>query len=84
MTAYVTAYIALFAWPLVVIVLFKRLSLQSALIWSILGGYLLLPEIIKINLEVIKINLKKLVKVNKKEIKPIENLLKEKLAQISQ
>lgn len=37
------AYLALFMWPIVMIVLFKRLPLRDALIWSIVGGYLLLP-----------------------------------------
>ena len=38
------AYIALFAYPLLAGWLFKRLSLPSALIWTLLLGYLLLPE----------------------------------------
>lgn len=37
------AYLALLIWPLVVTVLFLRLPPARALIWSILGGYLLLP-----------------------------------------
>ena len=37
------AYIMLFAWPFVVFFLFRQLPLQKALIWSILGGYLILP-----------------------------------------
>lgn len=37
------AYLALMLWPLVVAVLFQRLSPERALIWSILGAYLLLP-----------------------------------------
>ena len=37
------AYLALLAWPAVVLVLFQRLSVQAALAWSIVGGYLLLP-----------------------------------------
>ncbi|MEX5730224.1 hypothetical protein Ga0609869_003577 [Rhodovulum iodosum] len=44
------AYIALFAWPLVVAVLFMRLPLPKALVWSLLGGYLLLPEDTVVNL----------------------------------
>ena len=38
------AYLMFFAWPVVTIVLFRRLSLQSAVLWSIIAGYLLLPE----------------------------------------
>lgn len=37
------AYIVLFTWPLVVVMLFKALPLRSALVWSIVAGYLLLP-----------------------------------------
>lgn len=38
------AYIALFSWPLVVVVLFLTLPLPRALTWAIVGGYLFLPE----------------------------------------
>lgn len=38
------AYVALFSWPIVVILLFRSLDRPQALVWSILGGYLLLPE----------------------------------------
>ena len=37
------AYVALFAYPLVAILLFRRLGLVRGLIWTILGGYLFLP-----------------------------------------
>jgi hypothetical protein len=37
------AYLMLAAWPLVALVLFRRLPLERALIWSMLGAYLLLP-----------------------------------------
>lgn len=37
------AYIVLFSWPLVAILLFRNLPLYKALIWTLLGGYLLLP-----------------------------------------
>ena len=39
------AYLALLAWPPVTIALFRILSVERAVIWSILGGYLLLPPI---------------------------------------
>ena len=39
------AYLALLAWPPVTIALFRMLSVERAVIWSILGGYLLLPPI---------------------------------------
>ncbi|MEL6838749.1 MAG: hypothetical protein AAFP85_05620 [Pseudomonadota bacterium] len=38
------AYFVLFTYPMVVIILFRRLPLPQALIWSIMGGYLFLPE----------------------------------------
>lgn len=38
------AYLMLLAWPLVSVVLFLRLSIERAIVWSILGGYLFLPE----------------------------------------
>ncbi len=38
------AYVMLFSWPLVAVVLFRALPLQKALIWTILGGYLVLPS----------------------------------------
>lgn len=44
------AYIALVLWPVVVVVLFRRLPLERALIWSILGGYLFLPPVAAIDL----------------------------------
>lgn len=44
------AYLALFAYPLVAAVLFRRLPLHAALIWSILAGYLFLPERVNVNL----------------------------------
>lgn len=37
------AYVVLFCWPIVVFVLFRRLPLPVALVWSILAGYLFLP-----------------------------------------
>lgn len=44
------AYVALMAWPLVCIVLFLMLPLEAAAIWSMLGGYLLLPSATTIDL----------------------------------
>ena len=38
------AYLALFAWPVVVIFLFRRLDMQWAAVIAIFGGYLLLPS----------------------------------------
>ena len=39
------AYLALLLWPLVVILMFRRMPIERALIWSILGGYLFLPPV---------------------------------------
>jgi hypothetical protein len=44
------AYLALVLWPGVVVVMFRTLSLERALIWSILGGYMVLPQVSAINL----------------------------------
>lgn len=44
------AALALLTWPLVVFVLFRALTLERALIWSILGGYMVLPQISEFNL----------------------------------
>ena len=38
------AYLALLGWPVVCLFLFLRLPFERAIVWSILGGYLLLPE----------------------------------------
>jgi hypothetical protein len=43
------AYVALFTWPLVCLVLFNRLPLPQAAIWSLLGGYLLLPSMLELD-----------------------------------
>ncbi|GGH23119.1 hypothetical protein SAMN05444007_102141 [Cribrihabitans marinus] len=39
------AYLMLMLWPVVTLLLFLRLTLERALIWSLLGGYLLLPPV---------------------------------------
>jgi len=36
--------VALFGWPVVCLVFFTRLPLEKAIIWSLLGGYMLLPS----------------------------------------
>ncbi|WGV15936.1 hypothetical protein [Fuscovulum ytuae] len=38
-----TAYLVLFSWPLVTVVLFRVLTPERALVWTILGAYLFLP-----------------------------------------
>ncbi len=43
----------LLLWPLVTLVLFRRLAVDRALIWTVLAGYLLLPPVVAINLPVV-------------------------------
>lgn len=38
------AYLVLFSWPLVTVVLFRVLPIPKAIAWTIVGGYLVLPE----------------------------------------
>lgn len=47
------ALLALLGWPVVTIILFRKLSQMRALIWSILGAYMLLPQLSAINLPLI-------------------------------
>ncbi|MEB8386037.1 hypothetical protein OO012_02250 [Rhodobacteraceae bacterium KMM 6894] len=47
------AYLMLMIWPLVCIALFKKLSLERAIIWSILGGYLILPPAAEFDLPLV-------------------------------
>lgn len=44
------AYLALFAWPVVCLILFVRLPTEKAAIWSMLGGYLLLPTAMSLDI----------------------------------
>jgi len=47
------AYLALLLWPFACLVLFRRTSVERAVIWSLLGGYLLLPPIANFNLPLV-------------------------------
>ncbi|WP_323035166.1 hypothetical protein [Pararhodobacter sp.] len=47
------ALLALLSWPLVAAILFKKLPLERALIWSILGAYMVLPQISAIDLPIV-------------------------------
>lgn len=47
------ALLALVGWPVVVAVLFRMLPLPRALIWSILGAYMFMPQLSAINLPLV-------------------------------
>lgn len=47
------AYVMLMIWPLACVVLFRKLPYERALIWSILGGYLILPPLAEFNLPLV-------------------------------
>ncbi|SEN32632.1 hypothetical protein SAMN05216227_101152 [Pseudorhodobacter antarcticus] len=44
------AYLMLLMWPVIATALFRRLPREQALIWSILGAYMLLPPLANFNL----------------------------------
>lgn len=43
------ALLALMTWPLIIVLMFRFMTLERALIWSLLGGYMLLPQVTEIN-----------------------------------
>lgn len=47
------AYLMLAIWPAICLVLFRTQSVERALIWSILGGYLFLPQLTEFNLPLV-------------------------------
>ncbi|MBL4915901.1 hypothetical protein [Szabonella alba] len=47
------AYLMLLLWPVLATVLFRRLPREQALVWSILGAYMLLPPLASFNLPAI-------------------------------
>lgn len=47
------AYLVLALWPLVCLAMFRRMPLERALVWSILGGYLALPPLTEFNLPLV-------------------------------
>ncbi|MGJ8544830.1 MAG: hypothetical protein ACSHWZ_05245 [Sulfitobacter sp.] len=47
------AYLMLLAWPGICLLMFRRMPLQRALIWSILAGYLFLPPLAEFNLPLV-------------------------------
>jgi hypothetical protein len=51
--ANLVAYLVFYLWPVVTWVLFSRLDASRALLWTILGGYMLLPPVIAIDLPMV-------------------------------
>ena len=47
------AYLMLAIWPVICLMLFRRLKVERALIWSLLGGYLFLPPLTEVNLPLV-------------------------------
>jgi hypothetical protein len=47
------AYLMLLIWPLVSVMLFRRLPAERAIIWCILGGYLVLPPLAEFDLPLV-------------------------------
>lgn len=47
------AYLTLLLWPLLAIALFRRLPVAQAVIWTILGAYLVLPPVANFNLPLV-------------------------------
>lgn len=47
------AYLMLLAWPVVSLILFRRLPLERAILWCIVAGYLLLPPLAKFDLPLV-------------------------------
>lgn len=47
------AYIALFSWPFIVVLLFRQLDIQKAIAYSLFGGYLILPTNVGVDLPIL-------------------------------
>jgi len=47
------AYLMLMIWPVVSLIMFHRFSLERAIIWTILGGYLVLPQMAEFDLPLV-------------------------------
>ena len=44
------AYLVLFSWPLVAWMMYRRMPLERAFVWTIIGGYLILPPATEVDL----------------------------------
>jgi hypothetical protein len=49
----IIAYLMLFIWPMVCWQLWRKMDKQRALLWTILGGYLIMPPLTVINLPIL-------------------------------
>ena len=47
------AWLVLLSWPLVTYLFFRKMTPDRALIWTVLGAYMLLPPLLKIDLPVV-------------------------------
>lgn len=47
------AWLVLLSWPLVSYLFFRKMTPDRALIWTVLGAYMLLPPLLKIDLPVV-------------------------------
>lgn len=47
------AYLMLLVWPAICLAMFMKLRLERAIVWSILGGYLLLPPLAEFDLPLV-------------------------------
>lgn len=47
------AFLMLLLWPLIVVVMFRKMSPERALIWAVLGGYMVLPPVAQFNVPVV-------------------------------
>lgn len=47
------AYLALMAWPIICVMMFRTMTPQRAIIWSLLAGYLVLPPIAEFDLPLV-------------------------------
>ncbi|MFN4058505.1 MAG: hypothetical protein ACK4HW_10020 [Roseinatronobacter sp.] len=47
------AYLALLIWPFVIVAMFRKMPIERAFIWAIVGGYMFLPERTEFNFPMI-------------------------------
>ena len=47
------AWLVLLSWPLVVFIFYRKMAPDRALVWTVLGAYMLLPPLLKIDMPVV-------------------------------